>query len=374
MEIINSPYYVIDYFSKGILYDYIYSGKITERLAKVIFKKIIESFQFLHSKCICHLDIKPNNIIFDNYFWPVIIDFGHAQKFDDKDGKLVEPKGGAERFKAPEVRKKKKINGEKADIFSLGVVLFNLVTGGKFGFIISEKIDDLYKLIVKKQFEQYWKNINKENLSEDFKNLYLKMVCPEPSLRPSLGEILKDPWLNEVNKIDEKQIKNELNEIYKEINKSNQKQITIDNEIKNEGLITRGGKDKNDIIFKNKDLKPTYIPNNRLNINPYIQINELFSEVDFMNSLANEILFEFEDYCLIEGSDKNLKFESVFVYEEENDELEIGDCKMMIELFEYENKECLLEFRRTEGNLSYFYYHLNKIKEIINKKFVKTNN
>ena len=154
----------------------------------------------------------------------------------------------------------------------------------------------------------------------------------------------------------------------------NKNRKNIDNEIKNEGLITRGGKDKNDIIFKNKDLKPTYIPNNRLNINPYIQINELFSEVDFMNSLANEILFEFEDYCLIEGSDKNLKFESVFVYEEENDELEIGDCKMMIELFEYENKECLLEFRRTEGNLSYFYYHLNKIKEIINKKFVKNNN
>jgi len=113
VEIINSPYYVIDYFSKGILYDYIYSGKITERLAKVIFKKIIESFQFLHSKCICHLDIKPNNIIFDNYFWPVIIDFGHAQKFDDKDGKLVEPKGGAERFKAPEVRKKKKLMVKK---------------------------------------------------------------------------------------------------------------------------------------------------------------------------------------------------------------------------------------------------------------------
>ena len=101
VEIINSPYYVIDYFSKGILYAYIYSGKINERLAKVIFKKIIESFQFLHNKCICHLDIKPNNIIFDNYFWPVIIDFGHAQKFDDKDGKLVEPRGGAERFKAP---------------------------------------------------------------------------------------------------------------------------------------------------------------------------------------------------------------------------------------------------------------------------------
>ena len=69
-------YYTIDYFSKGNLLDYIQnSDKFSERQAKIIFKKIVEGIKFCHNKNICHLDIKPANIIFDNKFEPIIIDF-----------------------------------------------------------------------------------------------------------------------------------------------------------------------------------------------------------------------------------------------------------------------------------------------------------
>ena len=51
---------------------------------------------------------------------------------------------------------RRKNNGEKADIFSLGVVLFNLVAK-KFGFQTSQKNDSLYKLIIDKNFDKYWK-------------------------------------------------------------------------------------------------------------------------------------------------------------------------------------------------------------------------
>ena len=70
-------YYVMDYFSKGLLYDYIIYNKLTEKLQKLIFKKIIIGFKFIHSQHICHLDIKPenklkleliNNIIFPKFF------------------------------------------------------------------------------------------------------------------------------------------------------------------------------------------------------------------------------------------------------------------------------------------------------------------
>ena len=269
-------------------------------------------------------------------------------------------------------KKKEKINGEKADIFSLGVVLFNLVTGGKYGFFISQKIDPKYKCIVDGKFDEYWKGINMENLSEDFKKLYFKMVHPNPSLRPSLDDILlKDPWLKEVNQIDEEQIKNELNGIYEKIIENNQNQIDIDNQIKLEGLITRSINDSKTPIFTNKNLKPTYIPKDRININPYIKINGNFSRFDFMQTLADAISYKFGENCLIEGSKESLSFEIIFEYENENEELEIGNCKMVIELFEYENKECLLEFRRIEGNRPYYDYHLKKIKEIIKEYFSK---
>ena len=57
------PFYVMDFFSKGLLFDYVASGSMNERLAKFIFRKVILGFQFLHSNGICHLDIKAENII-----------------------------------------------------------------------------------------------------------------------------------------------------------------------------------------------------------------------------------------------------------------------------------------------------------------------
>ena len=198
------------------------------------------------------------------------------------------------------------------------------------------------------------------------------MVHPNPSLRPSHDDILKDPWLKEVNQIDEEKIKNELNGIYNKIIENNQNQIDIDNQIKLEGLITRSINDSKTPIFTNKNLKPTFIPKDRININPYIKITGTFSRVDFMQTLADAISSKFGENCLLKGSKESLSFEVTFEYE--NEDLEKGNCKMVVELFEYENKECLLEFRRTEGIRLYYSYHLKIIKEIINSKFATINN
>ena len=73
-------YYVIDYFSKGSLIDYVLNwGCFSERLAKLIFKKIVKGVEFCHNKNICHLDIKHENIIFNNEFEPLIIDLGFSK-------------------------------------------------------------------------------------------------------------------------------------------------------------------------------------------------------------------------------------------------------------------------------------------------------
>ena len=59
----ETPYYVIDYFSKGILEYYIENNPFEEKTAKLIFKNIALGVQFLHNHNICHLDLKPNNTI-----------------------------------------------------------------------------------------------------------------------------------------------------------------------------------------------------------------------------------------------------------------------------------------------------------------------
>ena len=82
---------------------------------------------------------------------------------------------------------------------------------------------------------------------------------------------------------------------------------------------------------------------------------------------------------------ENVTMEVIFEYEEEEEKKEkdeekeknkdnkgakepIGDCQMLIELFEYEKGKYLLEFRRTGGKYADYYHHFLKIKEIITKK------
>lgn len=72
---IAKPYCVIDYFSRGNLYYYTKIYNFLETHAKVIFKKILEAVKYCHDRNICHLDIKPENITFDNKFEPCLIDF-----------------------------------------------------------------------------------------------------------------------------------------------------------------------------------------------------------------------------------------------------------------------------------------------------------
>ena len=61
MIILDAPYYITDYFSKGVLQDYISFTDLLERHKKFIFKRLIEGLQFLNNNNICHLDIKPLN-------------------------------------------------------------------------------------------------------------------------------------------------------------------------------------------------------------------------------------------------------------------------------------------------------------------------
>ena len=254
-----TPYYAIDYFSKGLLFDYAFLNCLSERQVKVIFRNIILGFQFLHRNGICHLDIKPENIVFDKDFWPVIIDFGFSKKFKDENCQkiFVEPEGGSYKYNSPERWKEQEIDGEKSDIFSLGDILIGLVTGC-VGFKTSKANDNYYKLINERNYKAYWKKIHQENLPRNFKFLYLGMVDPDPACRTELEDILRSPWLNEVNNLtkeEEDKIKEELEKIYIDKIKTI-KEINIEKYVKTNNLITRSFINDENAIFKDKKLKP----------------------------------------------------------------------------------------------------------------------
>ena len=214
-------YIIQEYGSKGCLFNALIKTKtgFTEDVCQYILLNLLNCVDALHKEGICHRDLKTENIVLvgDNYDIK-LIDFGFAAKYVDKENKpkLLKKSVGTKYYAAPEILENKRYNGPKADIFSLGAILFVLMTKN-FGFaearvnnLLVNVKNLLYKLIKTKQYDRYWELMDKyfkiKDLSPKFKNLYLKMVAYNPDERPTIEEIRKDEFLADIVNANEEDI------------------------------------------------------------------------------------------------------------------------------------------------------------------------
>ena len=120
----------------GDLFDRIVEkGKYTEGEARLVMQKVLSAVKYLHSKDIIHRDLKPENILLmepNNDTEVKITDFGLAKRTNQEGLKTF---CGTPQYFAPEVLKRKNTvkglgsYGTAADMWSLGVVLFILLSG-----------------------------------------------------------------------------------------------------------------------------------------------------------------------------------------------------------------------------------------------------
>jgi serine/threonine protein kinase len=178
-----------------------HNQRFTERQAKFIFKKILEGIRAMHNANICHRDLKAENILLDENYNPKISGFYfsciNANNLQDMQGTIS--------YAAPELLLNQPYNGIQSDIFSLGQLLFVLVTG-RLGFNNANQNDNFYRLIINPQnHAQYWAILNDLNLSQSFKNLFVRMVAQNPNQRPTIDQILNDEWMQEINNLNDNQ-------------------------------------------------------------------------------------------------------------------------------------------------------------------------
>ena len=373
-------YLIIDYASKGDLFYYIQKtpNGFKELHSKIIFKKIIEGIKYCHESNICHLDIKIPNLLLDETFEPLITDFGLSEEIYNLNNIPLEKKGlvGTRQYICPQMWLNKLYTGIDADIFSLGAVLFNLVTG-KFGFYVSTLNDKLYKLIANKYYKLYWDQLANQypyisKLSEEFKNLYIKMVSFKPEKRPRINEILNDPWLSEINNMSEEQ----LNEIHEEMMeefvtleaKKNSDNENISHQTTGAGTVpTYGTRGESSEKFFESDIKIKKIKNGDKFANHYLHIKGI-EPIDFMNSLVEHI--KLNKNCGINVSENKLKFEANFDVEknyEVDEELDEKDnnCVILIKMYEDIDGGYLLNFIKKKGEIDDYYNLFLEIKIII---------
>ncbi|MBC7855827.1 MAG: serine/threonine protein kinase [Pirellulaceae bacterium] len=133
-------YIVMEYVDGVNLRQMIQTGKLTPAEALAIVPQICEALQFAHDEGIVHRDIKPENILIDKRGRVKIADFGLAKLLgqDAGDHMLTATHQimGTLRYMAPEQMQGTREVDHRADIYSLGVIFYELLTGelpmGKF--------------------------------------------------------------------------------------------------------------------------------------------------------------------------------------------------------------------------------------------------
>ena len=197
-------YDVLELAQNGMLAFYIkLTGALEEEIWRFFSLQMLSALDYVHSKKFAHLDLKLENILFDECFNIKLADFGSAVNLSEADG-FTCLKRGTPKYMAPEVlelQQNEEYDAYKADMYSFGVVLFAMLTGE---FPNSEIIsNNLLTLETdwssSPEFIERAKNqdLKYKWLSKEVKELLSNLLDPEPFARPTASEILQGPWFTE---------------------------------------------------------------------------------------------------------------------------------------------------------------------------------
>ena len=151
--------------------------------------QLVEALMYLKKNRVIHRDLKLGNLFLSDKLQIKLGDFGLAARleFDNEKRHTV---CGTPNYLAPEVLRSKTGHSYEVDIWSLGVILYALVVG-KPPFETPE-VKATYERIKKGKY----KFPDQIKLSDKFKNLIKRIFVLDPSKRPTLDQIIEDPFLN----------------------------------------------------------------------------------------------------------------------------------------------------------------------------------
>ncbi|KAM6895057.1 serine/threonine-protein kinase MARK2 isoform 12-T12 [Lycodopsis pacificus] len=192
IETEKTLYLVMEYASGGEVFDYLVAhGRMKEKEARAKFRQIVSAVQYCHQKCIVHRDLKAENLLLDADMNIKIADFGFSNEFTM--GNKLDTFCGSPPYAAPELFQGKKYDGPEVDVWSLGVILYTLVSGSlPFD---GQNLKELRERVLRGKYRIPF------YMSTDCENLLKKFLILNPSKRGSLEassqqQIMRDRWMN----------------------------------------------------------------------------------------------------------------------------------------------------------------------------------
>ncbi|XP_069049192.1 MAP/microtubule affinity-regulating kinase 3a isoform X3 [Lepisosteus oculatus] len=201
IETEKTLYLVMEYASGGEVFDYLVAhGRMKEKEARAKFRQIVSAVQYCHQKHIVHRDLKAENLLLDADMNIKIADFGFSNEFTL--GNKLDTFCGSPPYAAPELFQGKKYDGPEVDVWSLGVILYTLVSGSlPFD---GQNLKELRERVLRGKYRIPF------YMSTDCENLLKRFLVLNPSKRGTLevredseNQIMKDRWINAGSEEDE---------------------------------------------------------------------------------------------------------------------------------------------------------------------------
>ncbi|XP_041131550.1 MAP/microtubule affinity-regulating kinase 3-like isoform X2 [Polyodon spathula] len=187
IETDKTLYLIMEYASGGEVFDYLVAhGRMKEKEARSKFRQIVSAVQYCHQKHIVHRDLKAENLLLDADMNIKIADFGFSNKFTL--GNKLDTFCGSPPYAAPELFQGKKYEGPEVDIWSLGVILYTLVSGSlPFD---GQNLKELRERVLRGKYRIPF------YMSTDCENLLKRFLVLNPVKRGTLEQTMKDRWIN----------------------------------------------------------------------------------------------------------------------------------------------------------------------------------
>ena len=185
----NYCYFIMEYISKGNVYGLIPQDKkkrISTQIVVSLIKDVISAVYFLHNMepPIIHRDIKPENVLLAEGMVAKLTDFGWSNYMQEDEKRTTVC--GTPIYLAPEIIKEQG-HDERVDVWWIGVLLFELITGNVP--FQGNDLETLKSNILKLKIT--WPR----DINLDAKNLIMKILKLDPNARISLTDMLSHPFI-----------------------------------------------------------------------------------------------------------------------------------------------------------------------------------
>ena len=198
----NSEFCLVTELATGQLYEIVQEDKkLPEKQIKEIALQLTSALFYLHNNNIIHRDIKPQNVLISASGIIKICDFGFARAIDNKT--MITSIKGTPLYMAPELLKEYPYN-KKADLWSLGVILYELYVGQPPFY--TNNFQTLLHKIAKEEIRY------PDSMSPEFKDFLKGLLVKNPKDRWDWPKILAHSFLKETE--SEKKAHREREENY----------------------------------------------------------------------------------------------------------------------------------------------------------------